>query len=126
MWSLALNKSELKIEYMRGQGPGGQHRNKTNSACRITHIPTGLSAYCDERQQKTSYRKAMEELQARLKDAKMQKKAAEKKVRRDDAIKPQASIRTYDFKRGVVKDHRSGKEASIKEVMGKGRIELMR
>lgn len=121
-----MNRDELKIEYMRGKGPGGQHRNKTNSACKITHIPTGITAYCDERDQKTSLRKATEEMQRRLKEAKAAAKASERKERRDEAIKPQATARTYDFKRGIVKDHRTGKEASVKDVLFKGRIELLR
>jgi peptide chain release factor 1 len=121
-----MNKADLKIEYMRGQGPGGQHRNKTNSACRITHIPTGLTAWCDERDQKTSLRKAMEDIQAKVAEAKAEEKARQRKDRRDEAIKPQATIRTYDFKRNIVKDHRTGKEASLKEVMRKGRLELLR
>lgn len=120
-----IPKAELKIEYMRGQGPGGQHKNKTDSACRITHIPTGLVAYCDERSQQQSYKSAMAELEKRIKDARKQRRAAEKKARRDEAIKPQATIRTYDFSRGLVTDHRSGKSASIKDVLKKGRIDKL-
>lgn len=121
-----MKTEDLKIEYMRGQGPGGQHKNKTNSACRITHLPTGLQAYADERDQSHSRRKAMEELERRLEDAKAEKLAAERKARRDEAIKPKGNVRTYNFCRGTVKDHRTGKVAPIKEVMGKGRIELLR
>jgi peptide chain release factor 1 len=123
---MSLDKNDLKIEYMRGTGPGGQHKNKTNSACKITHVPTGISAYCDERNQKTSYRNAMKELESRIKDAKAQVKADEKKARRDHAIHNTATIRTYDFKAGVVRDHRSGKTASLKEVLEKGKIDLLR
>lgn len=121
-----MNKEDLKFEYLRGQGPGGQHKNKTNSACRVTHIPTGLQAYADEREQGTSRRKALEQLEQRIQDAKAEKLAAERKTRRDAAIKPQGNIRTYNFCRGTVKDHRTGKVAPIKEVMGKGKIELLR
>ncbi len=121
-----MNKSDLKIEYMRGSGPGGQHRNKTESACRVTHIPTGTQAYADERSQKTSLRMAMKELELRLKEAKAEQKADAKKARRDEAIQPKKYIRTYDFKRMVAKDHRTGKEAPLKEVMGKGRIDLLK
>lgn len=55
---MKFNKSDCKVETMRGTGPGGQHRNKTDSAVRITHLPTGVSAYCDERSQAVSKRKA--------------------------------------------------------------------
>lgn len=123
---MSIPKTDLKIEYMRGSGPGGQHRNKTESACRVTHVPSGISAYADERQQKTSLRKAMKELESRIAEAKSDVKAQEKKARRDKAIQPKKYIRTYDFKRGVVKDHRTGKEAPVKEVMGKGRIDLLK
>jgi peptide chain release factor 1 len=121
-----MKKKDLKIEYMRGTGPGGQHRNKTDSACRITHIPTGVSAYADERSQHHSKKKAMAELEQRLKDIKAEKKAAEKKAKRDHAIHNTERIRTYDFKKGIVTDHRTGKKASLKEVMEKGRIDLLR
>lgn len=121
-----LDKSEIKIEYMRGTGPGGQHRNKTESACRITHLPSGLAAYADERSRKHSYRSALAELERRIENAKADRIAADKKARRDEAIKPQGNIRTYHYPRGTVKDHRTGKVASIKDVVGKGRLDLLR
>ncbi len=117
--------SDLKIEYMRGTGPGGQHRNKTESACRITHLPTGISAYADERSQHHSRKLAMKTLENRLKKAKEDKKAAAKKSRRDAAIHDRTIIRTYHFLRGTVKDHRNGKTASLKDVLEKGRIDLL-
>lgn len=68
----------------------------------------------------------MAELEARLKAAKAEKLAEEKKARRDEAIKPAIAVRTYDFKSGVVRDHRTGKKASVKDVLGKGHIDLLR
>ena len=121
-----MKKTDLKIEYMRGTGPGGQHRNKTDSACRITHISTGISAYADERSQHHSRKKAMAELEQRLKDVKAEKLAKDKKATRDYAIHNTKRIRTYDFKSGIVTDHRTGKKASIKDVLEKGRIDLLR
>lgn len=121
-----MNKSDLKIEYMRGTGPGGQHRNKTSSACRITHIPTGISAYADERSQKHSKKKAMADLKQKLQDVVDEQRAARKKSRRDHLIHNMETIRTYDFKRSRVKDHRTKKEASLKDVLTKGKIELLR
>ncbi|MEO1527065.1 MAG: peptide chain release factor-like protein [Planctomycetota bacterium] len=122
-----LKKSDLKIETMRGTGPGGQHRNKTDSAVRITHLPTGISAYADERSQSVSKRKAMAELERRLTERKAKRSASRRKQVRDEKVKnPTGAIRTYNFCRGVVKDHRTGKTASVKEVVGKGRIELLR
>lgn len=120
-----MNSSDLRFEYMRGTGPGGQHRNKTDSACRVTHIPTGISAYADERSQHTSKRKALQELKSRLRSIQQEKKAAEKKARRDHAIHNTERIRTYDLGRGVVTDHRTGKTASVKNVLEKGKIDLI-
>lgn len=120
-----LNKCDLKIEYMRGTGPGGQHRNKTNSACRITHIPTGVSAYADERSQHHSRKIAMKELKNRLAQIKLDQQAQNKKDRRDKAIHDTKRIRTYDYKKQIVYDHRTGKSAPLKEVIEKGRIDLL-
>lgn len=111
---------------MRGQGPGGQHRNKTESACRVTHVPTGTTAYADERSFKHSYSKALSVLEERLLAAANANRAAAKKARRDDAIHNTVTIRTYDYRTGVVKDHRNKKSARIKDVVDKGNIELLR
>lgn len=121
-----MNKAELKIEYLKGTGPGGQRKNKVLTACRLTHLPTGIQAYCDERTQRTSYKKALATLEGRIREALAAAKAATRKERRDKAIKNLETVRTYDYKRGTVKDHRTGKVASIKEVMQKGRIDLLR
>lgn len=122
---MAIDKSECSIEKMRGTGPGGQHRNKTDSAVRITHNPTGISAYCDERSQKTSLRKAWKELERRLAKVRSDKLASNKKKRRDYAIHNTKTIRTYDYSRNQVKDHRTGKTATIDKVVKKGRIDLI-
>jgi len=120
-----FSKKDIKIEYMRGQGPGGQHKNKTDSMCRITHIPTGISACADCRSQHQSRKKAMAELKDKLHRIAQSRQAKAKKARRDDAIHNTKRIRTYDFKKGTVTDHRTKKTASLKEVMGKGRIDLL-
>jgi protein subunit release factor A len=69
---------------------------------------------------------ALAELDKRIAQAKADKQAASKKARRDEAIHDHTIVRTYNFSRGLVKDHRSGKEATVKEIMGKGRLELLR
>ena len=119
-----INSKDLKIEYMRGKGPGGQHKNKTDSACRITHIPTGISAYADTRNQHLSRRKAMQILEERLRKHREEMLAKDKKARRDHAIHNTERIRTYDFSRGIVTDHRTGKVASLKNILEKGRLDL--
>jgi peptide chain release factor 1 len=123
---MKLNKKDLKIEYMRGKGPGGQRKNKLDTACRITHVPTGVSAYADERSQHHSKRRAMQDLKQKLKNIIEERKAKDKKAKRDHAIHNTKRIRTYDFKKNTVTDHRTNKTASLKEVVGKGKIELLR
>ena len=120
-----LNKRDLKIEYMRGQGPGGQKKNVTDSACRITHIPTGIQSYCDERNQSTSYRKALEGLEDKIKAVAYALKAKKKHANRLDKIRNTKTIRTYNFKNQTVKDHRTKKIASLKEVL-RGNLGLLR
>ena len=120
-----MDRSQCKIETMRGQGPGGQHRNKKDTACRITH-PSGISAYADERSQKHSKRAAWAELERKLRQASSDKSAARKKAKRDHAIHNTPTIRTYDFKTGQVLDHRTNKTASIKDVLVKGKLEKLR
>jgi peptide chain release factor 1 len=122
---MKIDKSDLKVETMRGTGPGGQHRNKTDSAVRITHIPTGTTAYADERSQHKSRRLAMQELRQRLRQKVETARAARKKARRDKVIHERDIIRTYDYKSGMVRDHRTRKKASLKDVLEKGRIELL-
>lgn len=120
-----MDKKDLKIERITGTGPGGQHRNKTASCVRVTHLPTGISVCIDGRHQGKNLKVALKELERRLLEAKEQAKAEAKKARRDYAIRNEETIRHYDFKRGLVKDLRTGKEASIKDVLVKGMIELV-
>lgn len=119
-------KNGRTIEYMRGTGPGGQNRNKIESACRITDLATGITAYADCRTREASYRMALIELEKRIDQAKKDAKARARKKRRDEAIHDHTIVRTYHFARGLVKDHRTGKEATIKEIIGKSRLELLR
>lgn len=124
---MELNQCDLRVETMRGTGPGGQHRNKTDSAVRITHLPTGVTAYADERSQSVSKRKAIAELKRRLESRRTEKIAGQRKAARDEKVKnPKGAVRTYNFCRGIVKDHRTGKSASVKDVVVKGRIDLLR
>lgn len=120
-----LDKKDLKIEAIRGQGPGGQHRNKTASCIRITHVPTGTQVIIDGRNQHQNKKKALKVLEERLGKQVADKKAAAKKAIRDEKIKDTRYIRTYDFKRKEVKDHRTGKVASLKEVLYEGHFELL-
>lgn len=119
-------RNGMQIEYMRGTGPGGQNRNKIESACRVTDLETGIAAYADCRTREASYRMALKEVEKRIAEAIDAAKAAQKKERRDEVIHDHTIVRTYNFSRGLVKDHRTGKTATIKEILGKGKLELLR
>lgn len=123
---MRLDRKELKIETMRGTGEGGQHKNKTNSCVRITHIPTGISATVDGRYQHQNKRLAMKELSRKLECLKESRKAEVKKRRRDKVIHTKNIIRTYDFTRNIVIDHRTKKRAPLKDVLYKGRLGLLK
>lgn len=112
-----MKDNELKIERITGSGPGGQHRNKTASCVRVTHLPTGIQVTIDGRNQHANLRKAKKLIVQRIAEAKAEAVASARKARRDAAIKDGPVIRTYDYKRKIVKDHRTGKTASLKEVM---------
>lgn len=122
---MSLDKKQLKIERIRGSGPGGQNRNKVASCVRITHIPTGISVRIDGRDQAKNLKMAEKELERRLSQAKDDAAAAQRKSRRDVAIKDSKTIRDYDFTTGLVSDRRTGKSAPIKQVLVKGKINLI-
>lgn len=121
-----FNKKDVVFETKVGQGPGGQHRNRTASCVVATHVPTSISVTIDERNQHNNKRKALRLLEQKVKDYFEEEKASVRKNLRDHRIKNTKRIRTYDYKAGTVKDHRTGKVASLKDVMEKGKIELLR
>lgn len=107
---IEINPSDLRIDTYRASGAGGQHVNKTDSAVRLTHIPTGTVVECqDERSQHKNKARAMSLLQSRIMTAKIEKQQAEQAQTRKSLVGSgdrSERIRTYNYPQGRVTDHR--------------------
>lgn len=124
---LDIKESDLRVDIFRSSGPGGQSVNTTSSAVRITHLPTGISAQCqNEKSQHHNRETAMRVLRARLYNLEVQKREAERQANYagKDAIAFGSQIRTYTLQPyRLVKDHRTGTESGNVDAVLDGQID---
>ena len=106
---IAINPADLRVDTYRASGAGGQHVNKTDSAVRITHIPTNIVVACqDERSQHKNRAKAMKILQARLLASQKEKHEAEMSQKRKEMVAGgmrSEKVRTYNYPQNRITDH---------------------
>ena len=119
----SIPDSDLCFETIRGQGPGGQHRNTRDTAVRVTHLPTSTKAYADGRSQHRNRENALAVLGARLKTARNEKSDTSLNAERRGQIGTMGRgtrVRNYDLFRGIVKDERCRRKFDPKKILAGG------
>jgi peptide chain release factor 1 len=124
---LNINDSDLKVEWYSGTGAGGQHRNKHQNSCRMTHIPSGVVVTAQCRSRQNSYNQARSEIEQRVvSSAKYDFDVTVSLDRKNQVGSGMRGdkIRTYRFQDDNVQDHNTGKSARCTKVL-KGNFDLM-
>jgi len=121
-----INAEDLKVDTFRSSGAGGQHVNKTESAVRITHLPTGTVVACqEERSQLKNRQRAMALLRSRIYDARQRALAAARAAERKEQVGTgdrSDRIRTYNFPQDRLTDHRLNRNFALSQVL-EGKLE---
>jgi peptide chain release factor 1 len=118
-------EKECSVRYTKGSGPGGQHRNKVETCVIVVHKPTGLQEKCEDGRSKlANYKLAMQRLEKKVEEHHNKIKLEKMSALRLEKIKNAKVIRTYNFNRNSVKDHRTGKIADLNRVLN-GELDLI-
>lgn len=121
-----MDKKEFKITYTHGTGPGGQHKNKVETCVVIKHLPTGLQEKCEDTRSKIQNKElAMERLLKRIAEKKELEAHEKRNDNRKEQIVNKKAVRTYNYPRNEVKDHRTGKKANLDKIMN-GNLDLLK
>lgn len=115
-----IPEHELRVEWYSGTGKGGQHRNKHQNSCRLTHIPSRIVATAQTRSRNSSYEQALKEVQKRLDESRQKSYttniATDRKQQVGSGMRGD-KIRTYRFQDDTVQDHLTGKRASASKIL---------
>ena len=126
-FDVQIDMNEVRVDFFCSSGPGGQSVNTTKSAVRLTHIPTGLVAQCqDQKSQHKNKDKALTVLRSRLYEMELAKKQAEDATKRSSQVSSgdrSAKIRTYNYPQGRVTDHRIGMDVFDMDGVMSGKIQ---
>lgn len=121
-----IDPKKFRVIFTKGTGAGGQHKNKVETCAVVIHIETGLQEKCEETRYKNKNLKlAYKRLTEKLLSLEKERLHEEKNDKRNEAIETNGVIRTYNFQRNEVKDHRTGKKANLKKFLN-GDIDSIR